>query len=204
MSEVDNFGLGALADSAVEGALTAIAENPELLEVDYPTAIGQFAAALAHRVADGGLHGLQAEAILADVTEVIATNDELFLAARDGLAQVVVEAVLEAAHGQATRVLAGAGVVATVRRVLGVFAARGKLMPDDLGAVGARVQEVVAAGLAQAAAALGKRLAQEHVPGVIVELIEQVASGEDVPAIGTPEFKELFEEIADGVTARAI
>jgi hypothetical protein len=99
--------------------------------------------------------------------------------------------------------LAGAAVVAAVRRVLAVVAARGKLLPADLAAVEARVKELAAAGLAEASKLLGRRLAQDEVPAALSDLFERMAKGETIPDPGTPEFRKLFGDIADDVTGRA-
>jgi hypothetical protein len=203
MATAETFGVGPLADAAVEGALDAIAANPGLLKFDYPSALGQLAAGLAERVANGGIAGLQAEAIVAEVADVLATNEELFLAARAGLADAVVDAILDAAAEDPKGVLAGAAVVAAVRRVLAVVAARGKLLPADLAAVEARVKELAAAGLAEASKLLGRRLAQDEVPAALSDLFERMAKGETIPDPGTPEFRKLFGDIADDVTGRA-
>jgi len=203
MAKVENFGVGALADAAVEGALSAIAENVDLLDMDYASVVGQLAGGLAERVAVGGIGGLQAEEILAEVTEVVATNEEIFLRARDGLAEAVIDAILDAAAEDAKGVLVGTAVVATVRRVMHVMAARGKLLVGDMEAVQERLKEIVAAGLAQASKVLGKQLAQQDVPEALVEMIDMLARGEELPDLDSSEFAKLFGKIADDVTKRA-
>jgi len=200
MAEADALAPGPLADAAVEGALTAIAEKPGLLDFEYASAVGELAGALARRVAAGGIGSVEAEAVLADALGVVATNERLFLNARDGLANAVVDAVLDAA-GEGEGLLAGAALVAAVRGILEEVARTGLGLPEDLAALEARVKEVLAAGLAQASDDLGRRLATGDVPVVLVALVERLASLEDFPEPDSPEFAELYEDLMADLAA---
>ena len=80
------------------------------------------------------------------------------------------------------------------------------MVPGELASLDAvenRVKEIVASGLAEAAKAIGKNLAQENVPAALTDLIKRWASGEPIPDLSSQEFEALFTEIAIEITARA-
>jgi hypothetical protein len=192
MAAVETFGVMPLADIAVEGALAAFADNPELVDTRYAEVLGQLAGELAKQVAQNGLSGLQAEDLLESVSVTIATNDELFVQARSGLADAIVGAVLKAANADERGLLAGSALVAAIQGSLDVVAGFGLGLPASMDQVRERVQDVVAEALVLAADRLGKGLAQSDLPDLVVELVAQLARGE-LPAIGSDEFAAVFD-----------
>lgn len=194
MARAEALSLESLGDAAVESALRAIAENPGLLDLEYAEAFGDLAGKLAERVGQKTLAGFQAEDLLRSVGEVVATNSMLFLDARDGLAQVVVETVLQLAEDD-EGLLAGAAAVATVRRVLEVFAARGNLLPEDetLTQLEARLRELLDRSLETASDQIGRSLAQADVPEALAKVVDVWAQGE--LDVADPDFAQLFEDL---------
>ena len=203
MSKVETFGVGPLADSAVAGALTAIAENPGLLDVKYTTVLGDLAGGLAERVANGGITSLQAETLVEVVADVLATNERLYIEAREGLARAVVDAVLDIAGEDETQLLAGAALVVVAERILDIVSTRGLNLPMAPASVKTRLKQVLKAGLSRATEELGHRLAQSDVPAVLAALVERLARGEGIPRVGTAAFETLFATLVEEAAARA-
>lgn len=199
MARVETFGLLPLADVAVEGALTALADNPELFESRYAGVLGELAGTLAEQVARNGLSNLQARDLLEAAAVTLATNDALFVEARDGLARAVVSAVLDAANGDERGLLAGSALVGTITRALDAVAVSGLDLPAAADAVAERLREAVAEALRLADAQLGHRLAQRQLPDLLVELVIEIARPGPPPTPGTPAFDQLFALVLERV-----
>jgi hypothetical protein len=189
-----------LATASIDGALTAIRDNPGLLGTHYAEVVGDLAGRLAERVRAGSLTGLQAQDLISAITETVAANPKLLANVESRLADALVEAVLAKAEGDTHKMLAGLGLVQVVRSVLSVVGARGENLISDPGAqrLANEIGKVIEAGLITASRELGHRLDLPSGPTALAALIEAWARGEISVANAEDEtFNNAFGKLAD-------
>jgi hypothetical protein len=200
LSAAKGLQLEVVAGAVVEGSLEAIAENPQLLDIPFASVIAEVAGGVATRLKAESLSRIQAADLLAVVTQVVASNPELFVAGKQALAKLVVEAVLDATDGDPRKLAQGSMVVEIVRAALQVVAARGvALLGEGSDAqLAARVGEVISAGLSRAGAELGLRIDRRVVPATLAALLEEWAAGGGAAvSADDPEFEERFARLAE-------
>lgn len=207
-----SIGLETLAMAAIDGALTAVSENPALLKRDdgeamiFAEVAADIAGRIAARVRDRSLTEIQGADILDAAIGAIASNAALFTELQSGLANLVIDQVLEAARRDEKNLLTATAVVSLIDSVLQVVAQRGlPLLGDDsAAALAVRINAVVAVGLDTAGQELGRQLDLPAVPLVVAALVDAWARGEAADLDrDDPAFQALFAQLADQATRPA-
>lgn len=186
----------ALSTAAVTGILERLASQPNLAGTRYPDILAALAGDLAQQVKNKGLTGAQAAQVLQSAADVALRNPALFDKLGGQVVSTVVAAVLTAAGSAQAGPLAGAALVKVLDAVLGTVARYGQPLLDQAGSavkLAAQLTAVTEAGLALAAAELGRRMDGGDVPRVLAALVAAIARGEiTAPDPKSPEFQRAF------------
>ena len=204
LAGVSGLRLERLASAAVQGMLSAVTENPRLLDTGYATVVSTLAAKLSQLVAEKSLTALQAGDLLTVVTQVIAANAPLLAAPHDRLTAEVMDAILTATRNDPHTLIHGAALVLLTREVFQVMAMRGLglLEAGDATQLGSQIQAVLQVGLELASRELGRRLDLTHVPVVTGALVRAWAMGRaPVLEVDNAALGDLFVELVEAVTA---
>lgn len=169
-----------LATAAVDGTLTAFVENPGLLDTPYAEVIGDLAGRLADRVRTGSTTGLEAQYLIAVITETVAANPDVLANLQNRLTIAIVDKVLDKVSENQNKALAAIALLPVVESVLSVVAMRGEnlLSGTSVEELTSNIGDVVNSGLTAAARELGRQLDLPTVPVVVMALIEAWARGE--------------------------
>lgn len=204
LSSVKSFAAGDLADAAIGGALTALSENPALLDLNYPDLVSSFTGKIAKLVEDKSLTGIQAGELLRAGVASLAQNPKLFLDLQKSLAEETVDLVLRIAKGRPAMLVAGISLSRIGKETLSALARKGQAALDmaspgsqSLTDLIAMLERLLQAGLDRAEAELGHALSLANLPKTIGLLIEAWADGR----VGTIDpahatFIALFNELA--------
>lgn len=204
LSGVSGLRLEQLASATVTGMLSAVTENPGLLDTGYATVVSALAEKLSRLVAEKSLPTLQAGDLLTVITQVIAANAPLFAVSHDRLAAEVMDAILRATHNDPHTLIQGAALVLLTREVFQVVAMRGLelLEAGDAAQIGSQIHAVLQVGLELSSRALGRRLDRTHVPVVTGALVRAWAMGRaPVLEVNNAALSDLFVELTEAVTA---
>ena len=199
VSGIDRLAATNLANAAAEGALTTILRNPDLLNLRYPELVAGFAGKVAGLVSAGSVTSIQGEDLIAVLTESVAENPKLLGDLERKLSESVLDAVLGAASGSKTGLIAGASVAELLQHVVGALARHGRAKFGEgptVVAIG-QLETLLDAGLERAESEIGSRIGLSSVPAVLGGLVSAWARGE-VGEIDKddPNFKRLFTELA--------
>ena len=195
-----------IATTGVQGVLSAIADDPALLDSRYPQAVSKVAQVLAGNLADGKLTTVEVEETLKLAAEIIASNPELLVKHENELAAKVLSAVLEKILADDIIRIRRLDLVDVLAEVLAVVAAHGKgLRGDDpVDKLVTRIAVVIDVGLQQSGRELGKLLDRTAVPLVLASLLRRWAlDGVETLDINDPRFQHLFAVIVNDVLDRA-
>jgi hypothetical protein len=200
MPATGDLRMEAVALAAVDGVLTTIAGNPQLLECKYAEVIADLAESVAREVRAGTITRLQAQHLMVMVTAVLGANPEFFATVQTDLARLVVDNVIAAAGRDEKKLLAGIALVQVVQAVLSVLAARGTTLlgSGTAEALAADVARLVEEGLKAATTQLGLRLDVPSVPLAIAALVERWSRGEVASVrVEDEAFRNAFAELAE-------
>lgn len=206
VSAVDSLDAKTIATAAVSSAPGILANHPELIDSPFGDLIAGFTEQMAKLVVAKSITGVQAADLINAVAESVLRNPALFSQAEVNLAGAVVDAVLEGVKASQTNLLAGAGLVATVRGILEALALRGRDLIENnaFKDVIAQLTGAIGAGLSRAEKELGRRLDLPRLPEVLSGIVAALARG-DITVLDPehPNFKELFVQLAEAAIARA-
>ena len=199
VSGMDRLTASNLANAAVHGALTSIADNPNLLDAKYPELVAGFAGKVAGLVSEGSITSIQGEDLLKALTESIAENPALMGDLERKIAESVLDAVLTASSDSKTRLVAGVGVAEVLQQVVRALGRHGnaKLRDGPIAPIMNQIEALLVVGLKRAEAEIGNRMGLSSLPAVLGDLVGAWARGE-VGEIdeNSPNFKRLFGELA--------
>lgn len=189
-----------LATSAVDGALSAIADNPALLKSKYADVLGDIAGSLAAHVRDQRITGLQAQHLISAASSGLAANPELFGQLQERLAQAAIEKVIEVAGNDNKGILAGSALSEVAATVVSILAARGNelLTGSSVEELANKVGNVLQRALAEASHQLGRRVDVPSASLAISMVMETWARGDIAPEVFDADaFEAFFAELAD-------
>lgn len=204
LSGVERLTATELASAAVEGALTAVAENPHLLPLKYPEVVADFAAKVAELVEESQLTGIQGRDILLVLTRSVAENPTLLGDPERKLAESVLGAVVRLSDNSKAGLLTGPALARTVEQIVSALGRYGRAKFGD-GPLEPAIEQLdllLEAGLARAEEEIGTRMGVSFVPIALGRLVGAWARdevGELDP--NNPHFKRLFGEFATQAAA---
>ena len=204
LSGLDRFNAEQLANAGIGGALNVLADRPELAGTNYPVFVAKLTGKIGGLVKERSITGIQGSELLRAMAESVVENEKLFLEGQAKLAEIIVDAVLDASGEDHGRLIVGAALVDVVLKVTEAMAVNGRSVVDDqpLNILRNRLVEVLNAGLARAQDQLGKQLGTSAVPPVLGGLIAAWARGEiNTIDPDNQDFQELFETLALRATA---
>lgn len=204
LSQTKSFALRELATVSVSGALTAISQNPSLLDTKYPELVASFAGNVSKLVEEKKLSGIQGSQLIEAALKSMAENPELFLELERKLGEEVLNAVVSVAGIRPGHLVAGASLIQITREVLSALSRNGKASLENQTSVEmvASLEKLLDAGLARAEKEIGHTLALPSLPPVLGLLVESWAKG-NISHID-PEndnFKKLFVELTTQAAA---
>jgi hypothetical protein len=213
VGKVNRLDAESLGTAVVDGALTAIAENPTLLidgggelECAFADVAGDFAANIASKVCERSISNIQGVHLIAAGTEAIAANPQLFTVLESQLSGLIVEQILKITAEDSNNLIAGASLVSLTEAVLRVTAARGTglLAGGSAPALADRIGAVIQSALERSAKELGRQIDLPSIPLVVSEIVDAWARGE-LESIDPDDalFKELFTQLAERHTRLA-
>lgn len=176
-----SFRSGDLADAAISGALQAIAENPDLLDFNYAEVVASFSGKIAKLIAAGSLSSLQARDLLAAATEALLENPALIQDAGAEITDALIRAVLKAADGDSTKMLAGQTVVDVAASVIANFSRHGAerlAATPSLKHLSEAVTQVLQESLKGASDQIGKKLGRGDMSLVLIEMVDAWFTGD--------------------------
>ena len=204
LSGLDRFNAEQLANAGIGGALNVLADRPELAGTNYPVFVAKLTGKIGGLVKERSITRIQGSELLRAMAESVVENEKLFLEGQAKLAEIIVDAVLDASGEDHGRLIVGAALVGVVLKVTEAIAVNGRSVVDDqpLNILRNRLVEVLNAGLARAQDQLGKQLGTSAVPPVLGGLIAAWARGEiNTIDPDNQDFQELFETLALRATA---
>ena len=175
-----------LVEAAVSGALRELSENPELLDFNYAEIVASFSGKLAKLVAaDGPLTSIQARDLLTAAEQALVENPIIFQDAGAEISAAIVNAVLDAAKSDPSKLLAGRMIVDVAQGLLTEFARRGASKLEESSSVNhlaKMVKEVLAQGLKSASDRIGDGLARSDVTILLIGLFGEWLEADISPA----------------------
>ncbi len=210
---VNRLDAESLGTAVVDGALTAIAENPTLiiggdgeLESAFADAVGDFAANIASKVRVRSISKIQGVDLITAATEAIAANPHLFIKLESQLSSLIVDQVLKITAEDPNKLVSGAALVSLTEAVFRVIATRGTgLLAGGSGsALAERIGVVIQSALESSAKELGRQIDLPAIPLVVSGIVDAWARGE-LESIDPEDavFQELFAQLADQHTRLA-
>jgi hypothetical protein len=194
----------ALASSALQGALGAISDRPDLIKMGYPRIIASLAGKVANLVNDKSLSQVQGSDILGALTESLVENPQLFLKLEKRLSGLILDTIIKVSKGSNGGLITGITLVEVARSVANALAVSGKgaLSDHTTNELIQQLESVLDAGLERADKELGNRLGLSSLPQVLGELVSSWARGEIAEIDpGNKNFKSLFVELAEMANA---
>jgi len=205
-AESPDLKLSQLATAGLKGVLSAIADDPVLLDSRYPAAVSKVALILGQNLVDGKLTAAEVEETLRLAAISIASNPTLLAKEQESLAAQVVGAVLKKILAEDEVRIRGLDLVDVLGEVMAVLAAHGKglLGTEPVSKLVSRVEVVIDAGLEKAGRELGRLLDRSTVPLVLASLLRRWAMDlVDTLEIDDPRFDQMFSGIVNDVLERA-
>ncbi len=199
LSKLDRQSAEVLAKSVLGSALDVLAARPELAGTRYPKLIGSLAGHVGDLVEQKSLSKVQAGDVVRVLAQSVAENPELFVKTAEGLATIVVDAVVDVSKGNHGKLIAGATLVEVLRSVAEAAAASGQAALDrhPLSALKAGIMSVLVAGLQRAETQLGRELGVSAIAPILGGLVTAWARGDLAQIDPTDaQFQALFSQLA--------
>lgn len=199
LSAVETFAVREIATATMSGALMSLAENPDLLELDYPELVASLAGKVAGLVKENTITGVRASDLMGALTTALAENPELYLKLERKLAEGVLEAIMSATSDRPLGLVAGVTLVELVREVVSAIARGGEagLKNHALSVLLEQLEALLGAGLTRAQKELGSTLSLPALPKVIGLLVQTWTRGQVLALdADNDNFKALFRDLA--------
>jgi len=198
LSSVDKFSAQELASATIEGALTAISDNPELLKFKYSEVVSTLAGKVGQLVKEHTISKIQGQDILRTITESIAENPKLFLDVEEKLSEWILGAVGKVAKKDEGTLIAGSLLTNVVNELVKKLAKTGKAAIENHPGEELidPIEKVLTATLEKAKEELGKNISNQDLPKILSGMVSAWAKGDFSDAdVTNTDFLNTFSEL---------